>query len=173
EGSTLALKVPNQNKPFLLIKKIDTLIQDKVYAELGINLEVIFKELEASKEERMTYHEEKEALENKIIKEQMIKVHETYKDNSPKEKKTSNTPDHILIGKGITGNKTTIKDINEESGEVILIGDVLVCESRAIKGDRYILSFDITDYTNSITVKSFIKKDLFEERISGTVKKGC
>jgi DNA polymerase-3 subunit alpha (Gram-positive type) len=81
--------------------------------------------------------------------------------------------DKILIGKkGISGELTYIKSFSEETNEVILEGFVINYEERDIKGDKKLVIFDLTDYSASVTCKSFLKMDLYEEQTAGKLNKG-
>lgn len=66
----------------------------------------------------------------------------------------------VLIGKPPRGRVIPIKDIVEESGEVLIVGDIFKKEERETrKGDKKIITFFVTDYTSSITVKAFANSD--------------
>lgn len=175
---TLNITVPNQNKPFLIGKNIHKILEKKIEEELGYKLKVDFVEQKLSHEQKEEYHEQREAFENQLVNETVTKFqieanNQQDQQGNQKDKKDSEQPDYIILGKGIQGSTIPINAIDEESGEVIIVGDVLAAESREIKGDRFIISFDITDYTNSITVKSFVKKKDFENRVATGVKKGA
>ncbi len=71
------------------------------------------------------------------------------------------TPANAIIGKPIKGENAQISDINEASGRVIIEGDIFAVDIREIKGERYIVSIDITDYKSSITAKFFRDKAKF------------
>jgi len=77
-----------------------------------------------------------------------------------------------VIGKSIKEPAITIKSINEEVTQAVIEGQIIAVDAREIKNNRYIVSFDITDLTNSMTVKFFIKKDIFEADVQDRIKKG-
>ncbi len=77
-----------------------------------------------------------------------------------------------VIGKPIKDEIMSISSINDDVTQAVIEGQVLAVESREIKNNKYIVSFDITDLTNSLTVKFFIKKDIFESEVQGRIKKG-
>ena len=77
-----------------------------------------------------------------------------------------------VIGKPIKDEIMTISAINDEVTQAVIEGQIIAVEAREIKNKRYIVSFDITDLTNSLTVKFFIKKDIFEEEVGSRIKKG-
>lgn len=64
----------------------------------------------------------------------------------------------ILMGHGIKKAPTPMKELNQDSGRVVVEGDVFEVTSRKLKKrDGAMLSFDITDLTGSIRVIKFLK----------------
>ena len=66
---------------------------------------------------------------------------------------------------------TEIKDIDETSGYVAIIGEVFKTEMIETKTGKIIFTFCITDYTSSISVKLFLKPQ-DQEAVLDEVKKG-
>lgn len=65
-----------------------------------------------------------------------------------------------VIGRPIYNKPTPIKDISPDDGMVVVWGDVFGFESRETRdGRNLIISFNITDYTSSYTVKMFDEKE--------------
>ena len=66
-----------------------------------------------------------------------------------------------------------IKEIQDEIGEVVIDGMIRNVESREIKGEKQIVTFAITDYTDTIVCKVFIKNEqITETNFFDMVKKG-
>ncbi len=67
----------------------------------------------------------------------------------------------LLFGRGgIKGTPIPIANLSMQSPNVCVWGDVFYCDSRDIKnGESTIYTFYISDGTDSITLKSFVKKD--------------
>ncbi|MCR5608596.1 MAG: PolC-type DNA polymerase III [Lachnospiraceae bacterium] len=66
----------------------------------------------------------------------------------------------IFYGSQIEGELIEIVDIIDEIGKVHIRGKILNSETRELKnGDKAIISFSITDFTDSITGKIFVLKD--------------
>ena len=40
---------------------------------------------------------------------------------------------------------------------------MLTCENRELRSGKFILTFDVSDFTDTITVKMFIRPELFDE----------
>ena len=73
-----------------------------------------------------------------------------------------------LLVERIDGEPTPLGDLREPRREVIVEGEVLTCEAREVRGGQ-LLTFDITDKTDSITVKAFVRG---EADAKPPVKKG-
>ena len=77
-----------------------------------------------------------------------------------------------LYGRSLRGNMVPISSIAEDSGRVMIWGDVFDIEKRVTKsGDKNIFTIDITDYTGSTTVKVF--NSIRESASVDTIKKGA
>lgn len=69
----------------------------------------------------------------------------------------------VFYGKNVEGEVIPIKEIVDEIGEVVIEGMIRSVDQREIKGEKLIVTFAITDFTDTILVKVFIKKELVEE----------
>lgn len=69
----------------------------------------------------------------------------------------------VFYGKNVEGEVIPIKEIVDEIGEVVIEGMIRSVDQREIKGEKLIVTFAITDFTDTIIVKVFIKKELVEE----------
>ena len=79
--------------------------------------------------------------------------------------------ENAIYGRNISIEATPINEINERSGYVAVLGDVFKVDTMETKTGKIILTFYITDYTSSITVKCFLKPQEQEE-VLDNVKKG-
>ncbi|MBP3337582.1 MAG: PolC-type DNA polymerase III [Clostridia bacterium] len=96
--------------------------------------------------------------------------------SGPKEEKKEDgkVDDGIIIGKSFTGEVTPINDIftdetHQNSRSIIVSGEVISFDSREIRNEKTILEIFITDKTNSIACKAFLKNEEFAE-IKGQLK---
>jgi len=76
--------------------------------------------------------------------------------------KRSSNPD-VLYGRDFEDEPMEIEKIEGEIGEVTIRGRILACENRELRSGKFILTFDISDFTDTITVKMFIRPELFQE----------
>ncbi len=65
-----------------------------------------------------------------------------------------------------------IEEIIGEMGEVVIRGRVIRADKREIKNERMILMFDVTDYTDTMTVKFFVHNEQASE-ITNVMKEGA
>ena len=89
------------------------------------------------------------------------------KTDAPKERAN----DEIYLGKPVTGSNINISEIREDSGRVIIEGEVFFLDTRDIKNDKKIVTFYIKDDSGAMICKFFIKNTQFEN-IKGDFKKG-
>ncbi len=86
--------------------------------------------------------------------------------------KKKELPANLIVGRrGISGFVTNIKDMSGDYDSIIIEGYVLNQDVRITRSEKALLILDVTDYTDSITCKAFVKKEIFDERVSGMLKK--
>jgi len=87
--------------------------------------------------------------------------------------KKSDNPD-VIYGKDFEDeNIISMSEIINEMGEVVVRGKVLTLDTRDIRNEKTIIIFNITDFTDTITVKMFIKTEQVPEILEHiNVKKG-
>ncbi len=85
----------------------------------------------------------------------------------------SDNPD-VVYGREIPEDSelTPIEEIDGEVGEVVIRGKVVFFDEREIKNERVIVTFQITDFSDTIAVKVFLKKDNVKE-FKGSVSVGA
>ncbi|MBR1772097.1 MAG: PolC-type DNA polymerase III [Lachnospiraceae bacterium] len=83
----------------------------------------------------------------------------------------SDNPD-VLYGRDFDEEAMRIEELIGEMGEVVIRGKILNVDKREIKNEKTILIFDLTDFTDTMTVKMFVRNDQVEE-LSGSVKAGA
>ena len=170
-------------------KLTDHLINKDIPKEITTSIENIFgvnAKIELIYDEQMevkhSYNEkdkqEKEYIKNLLSsKNQSVsKPKEESRDKQKKsyekkEFKREAKSENSILGRNISLEATPIKDINETSGYVAVLGDVFKTEIIETKTGKTILTFFITDYEGSIAVKCFLKPQE-TETVLDNVKKG-
>ncbi|HEY8392491.1 MAG TPA: PolC-type DNA polymerase III [Capillibacterium sp.] len=107
----------------------------------------------AGKSFKLCYEVEEEPLEVPPLPDFPVEL-EAPGPDSPSLAESKKT-DPVLLGKKVTDLPVAIKEIGTDDETVVLEGEVLRAEVRTLKSGRKLLIFDLTDYTDSITVKAF------------------
>ncbi len=85
--------------------------------------------------------------------------------------KRSDNPD-VLYGRDFQEEAIPIEDIEGEMGEVVIRGKIISFDSREIRNQKTILMFDVTDFTDTMTIKLFTHNEQVAEITEG-IKKGA
>jgi len=99
------------------------------------------------------------------------------KNNSPKSSyqkgRNNRLPKDpsVVYGRNFEGNVIPISDIIGEIGEVVIRGMIRKLETRAIGNDRSLITFVLTDFTDSIKVKLYARNIQVDE-ILDSLKEG-
>ena len=86
--------------------------------------------------------------------------------------KRSDNPD-VIFGRDFEEETICIEQIVGEMGEVVIRGQILSMDERPIRGEKTILMFSITDFTDTIMVKMFCKDEYLKEIKDGGIAKGA
>ncbi len=168
-------------------------ILDKILNErcgIGADIRVEYREVKASKAkenaERMLQEEIKRITEESEKQTQVTEEAKTEKTvDSGKTKKGKNltaglkskrvskakNPD-VICGRDFDDPPVPISDIIEGIGEVTVKGEVIAFDVRELRNERKLVTFDLTDYTDTIRVKMFPREEeqtaLFDQVKNGS-----
>ena len=81
---------------------------------------------------------------------------------------TQKGPNEVLLGRRITEDPVPIRELKEEERKVVVEGEVIAVDVREMRSRRKLVTFDITDRTDSISVKHFEE----DGSLSGALKVG-
>jgi len=174
EGQKLVVRLKTAGSDILRAQGCHEIIEGILKDCFSCNLRVYFEDFEIDEEINKEYLEFKEKEELKVLT-----IEESYqngkangangREHKKKNSSGSGSDANIIIGKNFNDTILKMNEITQESGKVAISGDVFGVEYKEIRGGRYIFKFDITDYSSSLTVKFFVKKDDIE-RVSGSIK---
>lgn len=85
--------------------------------------------------------------------------------------KNSDNPD-VIFGKDFEGDTIPMEEIIGELGEVCIHGKILFVDTREIRNEKTIIMFDVTDFTDTLTVKIFAQNENVKE-ILGNIAPGA
>lgn len=81
----------------------------------------------------------------------------------------SDNPD-VLYGRDFDGEIIEIEKIDGEIGEVAIRGKILTVDSRELRSQKTIMIFDVTDFTDTITVKIFAREEQIDDLKAAVVQ---
>lgn len=164
EGSVLKIGLKYGGADVLTAKRADEMISAEIHKLFGIDLSVEFCELQnydiekavkQAVEQKKQQEEQKKAEEEKNVEHRLLGDFPIYEDTV-----------HLIYGKTIREKPKKMEDINTDDGIITVWGDVLNSEARETRrGDNKIFTFDISDYTSSVTVKMFDSKNMVDSII--------
>ncbi len=174
EGNRLEIYVKNSASYYMIRRGMDKFIENKLYEEHGLDIKTVFKDKLSTAEETAIFRKELEEKEISILKELQDSKKEAVREaeNQAINKASEKIANGIIIGKEISGTVTNIAETKIEGEKVIIEGRIFNVELKEIKGERYIVSFDITDFTDSTTVKFFADKKVYDSEMEPIFKTG-
>nr|WP_314461168.1 PolC-type DNA polymerase III [uncultured Clostridium sp.] len=91
-----------------------------------------------------------------------------YRKNSYNGRRSDN-PD-VLYGRDFEEETMEIEKIDGEIGEVVIRGKIIMTDSRELRSGKTIIIFDVTDFTDTITVKMFAREEQLEDLKNAVVQ---
>ncbi|MCC3357435.1 PolC-type DNA polymerase III [Bacillus sp. REN16] len=165
-GLKLHIKTRNDTESIAIKKKYGQLIGN-VYQSYGFPMFTLETEVEVSKKEYEEFIEKKQ-------QEDQEKALLAVADMQKKEKAQDNTVSGpITIGYTIKDDEDfkEISSILDEERRIAVQGYIFFAETRELRSGRTLLTFKITDYTDSILVKVF-SRDKEDVHLLQAIKKG-
>ncbi|SER56647.1 PolC-type DNA polymerase III [Salisediminibacterium halotolerans] len=174
KNNTIVLACINETEQEMIQRRVNEPLQQTLQAAgFGeMALEVIIKE---SEEEVARFNEQKKEEDHFQVVEAMKE-----KQKQAEKLKEEDGSRPLELGYAIKEDPSPIRDIQEEEKKATIQGFVFDAELKELKSGRTLLTFKITDYTDSIMVKMFTsgkegKEDLavFEQIKKGIWLKVC
>ncbi|AOY78423.1 PolC-type DNA polymerase III [Clostridium formicaceticum] len=170
--NVFSIRIP---EPFITQKAKERNIEKKIQSYFKKQFNASIKCMIFSHDEKdfdLSSYEDQKAKENillldKIKKESIVQE----KSQQKASEKTSAGTSPILLGKNFSGNVIKLCDLGNDLETVIVEGEVFHIEDRLLNSGKTLITFHITDYSNSITVKVFEGKNQ-SPSMKETLKKG-
>lgn len=158
---------------YLSQKKLDDAVAKLVQEETGLAMSVQFKNVQSSEEDRARMEQEQRTKTEELLQQiaSATQAAEQAKVSAEVGAVSEAVSRGILFGKKFTGTPVKIVDTKIPGESVIVEGNIFNIEPREIKGEKYIVSFDITDKSDSTTVKFFVKRSVFDNELKDKIKK--
>ncbi len=127
-----------------------------------------------AKQNAMRLQNEVEVLLSKDKTEEIQSEEKEEKPQRPVITKASRSdnPD-VVYGRDFKfEEETELQHVFEGTGEVVVKGQIMAMEERETKTGKFIVTLQITDFTDSIVAKMFLANELVLKDFKGKVKKG-
>ncbi len=186
----LTVKLTHGGLSLLIAKDFSLLLTDIIRKFFSLSFEIQYSgvtEIDGNSEE---YIEQLNNVEKKISRQKLEELSQMYEFEEKSAETSNATPKFVekrigvyttpqiipetmrpLYGRVTKGKIIPIEKIAYDTGRTTVWGDVFNLEWKETRsGDKNIITFDITDYTGSTTVKVFNGKN--ECRVLESIKKG-
>lgn len=169
EGNTVFITCDDDFLCHSRSSEVHDFLRERLKRRFDVEAEIRFR-YEKREHKRNTepevYHmvvkEETPEGEETAVKKEKAVQKKPFVPRKSNYRKPVNDPS-VFYGKNVEGEIIPIKDIVDEIGEVVVDGMIRNVDQREIAGDKLIVNFALTDFTDTIVVKVFIKKELAEE----------
>ncbi|MDO5299654.1 MAG: PolC-type DNA polymerase III [Clostridia bacterium] len=156
KGNVLSILVPQDIAPKFLSqsgvdKYIEQLVANVFVTDVHVNFQAVKLREEQLEEIRRRRRQEDEQAVAEMIKEQKEQV-------AVQEQKAAKEKPRAVFGRPVTMEPMEISELVEEASKVVICGEVLTAETRELRGgEMQLLTFALTDYTNTIKCKAFLR----------------
>ena len=156
-------------------EKLDEIYHERFSFSVGVTFEYVEpKKKEVEEEEYVMARPASMKKEQESVK----KEEEPKKKEEPKKQeytyrakpKLPEDPS-VIYGRNFDGDVMEICEIQDEIGEVVVRGKVITVEARELRNEKTLLIFGLTDFTDTITCKIFLKNEQAPD-VTGKIKKG-
>ncbi len=165
ENDSLVLVVNNKREENKLLKVKEDI--ENFYKTFGYN-----KEIDIELKEEKSIQEEIEKAKYEFGEIEVQKQEETPKSSNKTYNRKNVKDPNTVLGRKIKGNPIPIKTILSEDNNVIIEGSIFAIEEFKTKSDLIIITLKVTDYTDSIYCKLFIKDEEEYNRLKKELIKG-
>lgn len=177
-GRNLNINLKNQSSSILLAAGVGKCLEKAMLDFFKKVVTVKFIDLEKG-EKTVDYIEKKQEIEARMISEMMSSISEDASRRAqekpqnipsppmqkapvkygPRRPKAANKDPNLIYGRGIKGTVVKMNQVDTNSGMVTIQGQVFKSEQRPLKTGRILYTFDITDFTSSLTCKLFTDRE--------------
>ncbi|NSW92325.1 MAG: PolC-type DNA polymerase III [Firmicutes bacterium] len=170
-GKNLTVHLKTKGAEILKVQGCNKYIEEIIEEAFSAKIKVEFEDCVIDESYKIKYLENKKYEEAKVLKNIAILSPKAKESRNGEGKTDNKNQTGLIIGKNFNDDLMRIRSINQDSGIVAFSGDIMKVEFKEIKGNRYLCIFDITDYTSSLTVKFFVRKNNIDE-IKKKIKEG-
>ncbi len=162
---TLTLSIDNDIALYTMkARDMEKKISEKIKRSLGLKINIKLDNSMTEQVEKCDYNARKEKEEDKLI----ANIDFTANSGAIVKPKTaakaenyfkrSKADPNMLYGRNLEGEYFKISEIDINTGIALVKGEIFDIETKDIKGDKKLYTFNITDFSDSITVKVFANR---------------
>lgn len=185
-GPDLKILLKNQSSAILVSSGVGQVIEKAMFDLFGQVVRVSFKDA-PSDVQAVDYLEKKQEEEERIIAQMLAEANEQEQQNKANlardfvqenggytrngksnngykasgKNKAPKDP-NIIFGRGIRGEPVKMNQVDINSGMVTIEGQILKTDQRVLKTGSTLFTFDITDFSYSLTCKLFPNEEELE-----------
>lgn len=152
----------------MIERRVDTQIENFFLNLFKVSMKCNI-DVDSNKKFILEQYEQQKENENMVLINQIKKQNPIENTNHDKQYQTKDkisdfknslpSSSSILVGKNFSGDISRLIDIRSDSGRVIVEGEIFNIEIKELNGGKKLATINITDYTNSITLKIFERKN--------------
>ncbi|MGE5475011.1 MAG: PolC-type DNA polymerase III [Ignavibacteriales bacterium] len=166
KNNTITVKLKKPGLDFLKTKNCSSIIESYLLRNFSKQLKVVFiEELNyGSEDEFETYKKNKENAEKALVQSAIIVSPEMAHTEKPKKEKAGKPENStIILGKKFDDETIKISTINLDLEKISIRGKVIKIESKETRTGKFLVLFDVYDYSGSITARLYISKEKYLE----------
>ncbi|WLD95191.1 PolC-type DNA polymerase III [Alkalihalobacillus sp. AL-G] len=149
QGSKVTVKVSNDAQSMLFQRKLAPVLGQS-FLKLGFPPLTFETLVERNEEDYQKFVEQREQEDKSKVMAALME-----KEKAEKKLESGIRQERLKIGYGIKDDPVEIQSIVDEERKITAQGYVFDAETRELRSGRVLLTFKITDYTDSILVKMF------------------
>ncbi|WP_139488948.1 PolC-type DNA polymerase III [Brevibacillus dissolubilis] len=169
-GDEVKLHMPTEMSiEILKQKRADQILSDAFHKVAEVRPRFTFV-AEESDEAFQAFMEQRKEEERALLEAARVQAQQS-QAQAASDKGATEAITNLVIGYDIKDEPVPICEITEEERRITIQGQVFNAEIRELKSGRHILTFHITDYTDSLTIKIF-SRDKEDVKMLEAVKDG-
>jgi DNA polymerase-3 subunit alpha (Gram-positive type) len=168
---TLVVSLENAGSEVLSSRGCGAFIEKMLEECFSLKARVVFQDPVIDEDVISRYIEDKQTEEERVVAAEIPTVKYINKAAVKSKTEPEGNSSRIILGKDFDEPEVRISEIKQDFGKAAIRGDVINVEFRELRGGKHLCRFDITDYTSSITVKFFVKKDKLDS-LTDALKEG-
>ncbi|GAB6157596.1 PolC-type DNA polymerase III [Desulfotomaculum varum] len=158
EKESLEIYLPDEvSWELLKARDCDLFLQDRIKTLFSLDYKVVFR-VQSVADPVHDWCAMQEQAE-RALWEKLAAVQAAGQQEKRLEAGAAAADEKVIAGKLIKGDFRPIQEVQDEEKSVIIKGKIFDLEVKPLKSGRQILTFNITDYTDSIEVKKFLDED--------------